>query len=399
MEYEENQLHREFLSVVGLNPWAGNNSASRTQMFGSHIGQRLVIEGASERRCMTGMEMEFGKYTLNVEMPEDGQIIKVIERYPYTPDASCIESNPQTVVIYENTDGVIGMINLPNYCSYHPYFGFEYKAQPGLETIKPRAFIPKGTVFLDTPSKTKDGGYMYGAEVNVAYMSHPAASEDGILISRDILNKFNIRTYETRVVEWGVKRIPLNMYGTPEKFKGFPDIGECVREDGLLMMFRTHDKATAAVDQSIYDLMEPDYVFDKAVYANGEGGRVVDIRVIHTDPGQAGSLSGMDEQINKYSLATRNFHRKIVDEYRRLQRERGDSLVITSEFQRMVVESLAIIDDNESRLSIIYRQSPLDEYRVEFVIEYVLTPDIGFKLTDTAGGDNHIRVINYRFSL
>jgi hypothetical protein len=57
-------------------------------------------------------------------------------------------------------------------------------------------------------------------------MTHPAIAEDGILISSDVLHKFAYKTYETRVVEWGAKKFPLNLYGTAFNFKAFPDIGE-----------------------------------------------------------------------------------------------------------------------------------------------------------------------------
>lgn len=38
-------------------------------------------------------------------------------------------------------------------------------------------------------------------------------SEDGILINPEVLKKFNIKPYETRVVEFDNKSFPLNLYG------------------------------------------------------------------------------------------------------------------------------------------------------------------------------------------
>ena len=73
------ELHREFLSVLGLNSFVGNVSSPRSQMFSSHIGQRLVINGATEKFIQSGMEQEFGKYTFSVKMPADANIIKIVE--------------------------------------------------------------------------------------------------------------------------------------------------------------------------------------------------------------------------------------------------------------------------------------------------------------------------------
>lgn len=378
-----NQLRSDLLNVCSLNPWMGHDSSSRVQMFSSHLAQKLVIKGASERRCQTGMEAEFGKYTFSVKMPVDGRIIKVVQRYPKTI-GNAISMNPQTVVIYEDEKTQeIGIINIPLFCSYHQYFGFEYVPKPAINKLIPGQFIAKDTVFMDSPAINDNGGYMYGTEVNMAFMSHPAVSEDGIMISEDALDKFKFKTYETRVVEWGSKRFPLNLYGTADNFKPFPEIGEYIRDDGILMMLRSFDKCLSPVEQSIYDLMEPDYIFDKGVYVAGGGGRIVDIRVHHEDSNNSPTPMGMEAEIEKYDVARKVFYSEIINEYKRLKKARGEALVITPEFNRLVVEALTATDSGENqRINKLYRHTPIDDYRVEFVIEYEVTPTVGFKLTD-----------------
>ena len=387
--YVPNQLRPDLMSVCALNPWPGHDSSSRIQMFASHLGQKLVIKGATERRCQTGLEAEFAKYTFSVKMPCDGRVIKVIHRYNKTVGKDSISMNPQTVVIYENEEtNEIGMINIPLYCSYHQYFGFEYKAKPELNKLVPGQFIAKDTIFMDSPAVTDDGGYMFGTEINMAFMSHPSVSEDGIMICEDALDKFKFKIYENRVIEWGSKRFPLNLYGTAEDFKPFPEIGEYIRDDGVLMILRNFDKGLAPVEQSIYDLMEPDFIFDKAMYVSGPGGKIVDIRVHHEDNVQSPTPMGMEMQIEKYDKARKSFYTEIISEYKRLKKARGDSLVLTPEFSRLIVEGLTATDTGENqRINKLYRHTPIDDYRVEFVIEYEVTPTIGFKLTDCHGSN------------
>ncbi|EKD89524.1 MAG: hypothetical protein ACD_33C00046G0005 [uncultured bacterium] len=389
-----NQLHRELMGVSGLNPWAGHDSSSRVQMFSSHLSQALVINGSSERRCQTGMEREYGKYTFSIKVPGDAEkqggieIIKIIERYPAKIGVDAIKFNPQTIVIYEDViTKEIGMLTIPKYCSYHQYFGFEYKAKPALSEIRIGAFIPAGTILMDTPSITDNGGYKYGTECNMAFMSHPSVSEDGIMISEDVLKRFSFKTYENRVVEWGNKRFPLNLYGTAENYKPFPDIGDRIRPDGILMCLRSYDKELSIVEQSVNALQTPDLIFDKLTYAGGEGGRIIDIRIQHsTRYNQSGLGANMDAQADKYDIARRYFYQEIVNEYQRLKRARGENLRISPEFHRLIVEALAVIDADPQHLMKLYRQTPLDDYRIEFVIEYDVTPTIGFKLTDCHGG-------------
>ena len=217
-------------------------------------------------------------------------------------------------------------------------------------------------------------------------MSHPAVSEDGVMISSDVLPKLRFKTYENRVVEWGSKRFPLNIYGDAENFKPFPEIGEYIRDDGVLMILRNFDKDLSPVEQSIYDLMEPDYIFDKAMYVSGPGGKIVDIKVHHEDSIQSPTPMGMEVEIDKYDRARKVFYHEIINEYKRLKKARGDSLVITPELNRLIVEALTATDTGENqRINKLYRHTPIDDYRVEFVIEYEIEPTIGYKITDIHG--------------
>ena len=211
---EPNELHADLVSNCAFNPWLQHDSSGRVYMTSSHLGQMLVINGSTERKCQTGIENEYGKYTFNVKMPVDGEIVDIIDRYTQTLGPDSINENPQTIVVYEDVaTKELGIINLVKYCSNHQYFGFKYKGKSGLDKIRIGAFIAKDTIFLDSPNISDDGGYKYGIELNMALMTHPAASEDGVLICKDVLPKLGFKTYENRVVEYGSKRFALNLYG------------------------------------------------------------------------------------------------------------------------------------------------------------------------------------------
>lgn len=397
---EPNQLHRALLSVLSLSPFKAHNSASRDQMFSSHIGQAIVINGATERNIQTGMEREYGKYTFNVKMPCDADIIRVIERYPSALDTSSIIHNPETLVIYEDAaTKQVGCLSLTDYFSHHSYFGFPYKRKAAVRKLRAGESIAKGTVLMDSPSVNDNGGYMPGAECNVAFMSHPGTSEDGIVISRDVLPRFGFKTYERRVVEWGSKAYPVNLYGDEHNYKPHPDIGDLVRADGALVSLRSYDENFAPVEQSMSATRQLESTFDTTTYA-APYGRVIDIKVWH-DPEStpASTPIGMDRQTEKYDLARRRWYQQILDEYKRLQKARGKTLSTTWEFHRLVVEAISVVGpgtpnvqkvNNESaasdKVTKLYRGNPLDDYRVEFVIEVDVIPTVGFKLTDTVGG-------------
>lgn len=383
------ELHRELLATNSLSPYVRHNSAARQQMFSAqHLSQILVIKNPTERYIQTGMEREYGKYTFSKKFNQDVEIIKVIERYPRTMDYNSIAFNPETIIIYEDAETKeVGMMNLTTFCSNHQYFGFDYKRKPGLDLVKQGASIPKDTILMDSPTLTDKGGYRYGREVNVALMTIPGVAEDGIVIADDMLDHFSIKTYEHRIVEFGGKRFPRNLYGTLEEYKPFPDIGDRIRSDGLLASLCRHDELTSVIEMSRRESMKPDMVFDKLIYAGGPGGRVIDIRVQH-DPhsNQPRCPEGMDKYLDKYERARRNCYQEVVDTYNRLLRQRGDFLNISKDLQRYLVEAIAVLDKNErEKIEKLYRLNPIDDWRLEFVIEYEIKPSVGFKFTDCSG--------------
>lgn len=391
-----NELHPEMVGIQALNFAARHNSASRSVMFGSHISQRLVIEGAEEKRIQTGIEQEFGKHTFSVKMPANGQIIKVIHRYPRGIDQDSLPYNPETIVIYENDETKeIDYISIPHYLSLHQFFGFKYDLKDAAQQLRPGAFIPKDTIFADSPGVSENGGYMYGTNMNVAFMSVPSVSEDGVMISKSALEKLKFRIYETRVVEFGAGQFPLNLYGTKDLYKPFPDINDFIRPDGVLMMLRNYDNDLMPVEMSIYDTMESDFSFDKGVYVRGGEGKIIDVKVTSNNNPIRQLPEGMCPQVERYSKALLKYHQEIVATEQQLRYERkkkfGEGkLKLSPRFHRLIVESLAMVNHNlakhKQNLNLLYRKAPIDEYRIEFVVEYVMTPTIGFKLTDIHGG-------------
>jgi hypothetical protein len=397
---QPNELSAKWLGAPGLNPFHIYDSSARIQMLSQHLGQMLVVKGSVPRQLQTGMERQYGKYTYKVEMPCDGKILDIIPRYEQTLGQDSIAHNPQTVAVYENDETKeIGIIQLVDYCSNHQYFGFRYKTTPDFDKIRINAFIPKGTVFLDSPSVTTDGDYAYGVQANIAFMTHPACSEDGVVIRRGFLPQLGFRTYETRVIEWGRKRFALNLYGDPAKgeYKPFPDIGDEIRPDGLLMALRDYDPAElAVVEQSVNACRQVDFIFDTTVYANGAGGRIIDVRINHDIADMNCAAVHMDKQPQKYDNARRRFYHRVLELYTSLRKQRGDALQITPEFHQLVVQAQSVMTEGgKQRVTKLYRKAPLDTYRVEFVIEYENTPNMGFKLTDLHGGKGVIcKVLN-----
>lgn len=380
----QNELHPELLGLSALNFGRRSVSAPRIQMMGSQLNQTLCIKDSTPRTTFTGYEQEFGKYTFNIKFEVDSLIIKVIKKYKQRLGEDSIDFNPLNVVVYENVKTKeIDILYIPTFHSFHSYLGFEYKPTEAVNQVSAGNYIPAGTIIMDSPSKKENGEYQYGIELNTALVTMPYVSEDGIGICRDVFDKLEIKTYETRTIEFGAKYYPINLLGDNNIYKAFPDIGEMLREDGLLIALRRYNTLMSPVEQSIYDLRKVDTAFDKLCYVDGPGGKVIDIKIHYNGYYDSQIPTEVISQCRKYYNATKSYHQEIIDLYNQLNHQRGKNLKISPAFHRLVTESIAILACEQQRIRQEFKQVPTDTWRIEFTIEYSKKPTYGWKLTDT----------------
>ncbi len=386
------ELKPQLLGLSSLSPFPGETSSARAQMWTSHMGQTLVVKGATPPRIMTGCEADYGNYTFKVRMPANATIVKVIQKYPKSAGYEAIEENPLTLVIYEDADTrQFGVAEVPLTSIRHQHFGFRYKATAAQQRIYQGSNIGKGTILSDSPNIDEYGNYNYGVEANVALMSVPGIIEDGVIVSEDFVKKISSKGYKTVVMECGKKRFPLNLYGKDsEDYKPFPDIGQVVNDEGLLFALREYNPILAPVLMSPKALRTPEHPHDVCCYAT-PGARVVDVKVLHDN--RRGQLSptpsGMEAQMEKYSKATSRMYKTLLETYHSLKRERkrqGRDIQITDQFQTLLQHALSDDPENsKERITRTYRNAPLDDWRVEITLEYDVVPGVGAKITGADG--------------
>jgi hypothetical protein len=362
-------------------------------MLNSHLSQCITTNTSSKKRILSGLENELGRFTIGVKAPVDMTVLKVLEVYPKSMGMDSIELNPEVVVIYEdNNTKEVNVLSIPRYISNHQYFGYPLKYKPAYNKISPGATFRAGEIFADSPAVDSDGDYNFGHTLNMAFMSHPGASDDGIVICEDVLDRLKFKVYEKRSIEFGGSYYPLNVYGDKDNYKPFPDIGEVVRGDGLLMALRSYDVSSYPSDIDIYSTMEVNHIFDKPIYCRDFGGRVIDIRVT-TDDVEC-TTTGMVNSLRKYSRGLYRYYTELVKTINDMKiahhKKTGSPLKIGDELHRLLIEAYAYIDadikkPSDKKLTKSYRTSVMDDYKIDFTIEYEIRPTLGFKLTTLVG--------------
>lgn len=396
-----NELYPQLISLSSLNPTKAHDSSPREVMFTGNLNQFLTISGSTPRRLQTGVERRFGETTPSIRFDCAAEIIRLIARYPRGIGQGAIRYNPSTIVLYENQETKeIGMLDVARFHCSHQHFGFEYKTTDVYENLLPGSCIEEGTIIADSPNVREDGQYMFGLETNVAYMSDNSVIEDGIKVSDAYLKRITPTGFGTRIISFGANHYPINLYGTEQQYKPFPDIGDHVRTDGLLFALREHDPLLSVVNMTPKALLTPDYIYDRKTYAEPDA-VIVDIKVErNTNPKIPRMPVGMDEQLYKYYNADTVFYKKILDEYYALLKERRGGLKLDPLFHGLVVEAIDrlgsdyVYKDKWSnmekldalKVNKLFRNAPLDEWRVVITYKYHSVPAEGFKLTDCHGG-------------
>lgn len=385
----KNDFRTELLGIAANQPFVIFNSPARQQMYtNSHLAQKLVTFGMSENFLSTDMAEVLAKATFNIMTTCSTRILKIVQRYPDNNIGDEIAINPETLVWYEDDNSKkVGLLTIPRYKSYHPYFGYDLVPQPAAALLTPTNTkpIPAGTVLFDSPGRSPSGRYMHGVMVNTAFMGHPGTAEDGLIVSRAILPAFRFKRYEKRTMEWGDKTFPLNLYGDDKVYKIFPDIGEFVRDDGLICGARDINRRLAPVDMSVNGTRRIDGTGDHLLYAKGKGGRVVDVIVTLNYEFETKGLADVNQQLLKYIKARKRFNVKMIEEYMRLYKSRP-GLEVTHELHSQILQCMKDEGYNGQKFFKVFKKVGLDQIRVDFVIEYEVEPNIGFKLTESHGG-------------
>lgn len=412
-----NELSAVHLGMAALNPFAMFDSSSRAQMASGHQAQHLVIFGLEEKLVQSGFERSMAKNTFSIKMPENGQILKIIPRYPPSHAAGTINYTPDSfigLVIYQNNEtNEIDCFEMTDHLSHHQYFGFKYQPKPGMAMLRQGAYIPKGTILADSPGVSENGVYMWGTNLETAFASIPGVSEDGIVVSESAVNKLRFNVFEKRRICVGREFFGLNIHGSKDNFKMMPDVGEDLRingrEDGLLMMLRRYVSELTPCLMGPYDLMEPDYTFDVPTYVRISNetmkdrlentkvysSRIIDIQVRCSNDVNRQLPEEMSGQLNRYRDNLLKYHEEILDTDRALRRDYkrkygDDKMPVSPNLQQILVDSLAMLSRTEDRtgaaLGLEHRMSSLDEYNIDFTIQFTMVPTVGFKVTDGHGG-------------
>ena len=384
------EIDEQLVSIHSINPFIPSASSSRAAMLSSHLSQMVTLNNGDEKIIQTGMEKQLGANTFSVKLENDARIINVVKLYGGI-DINSVNTTTELLIIYEDlVTGMLDYLKMPRYFSMHQYFGFEYKwNEDALGSLIKDAIIPAGTIFADSPAVTSNSGYKFGLNANVVLATIPEVAEDGMVISESFAKRLEYTTYETRSVEFGVDSFPLNLYGDKDMYKPFPEVGQQVNEDSVLIALRKYDTELAPALNSIYDVMEFDPVYDEAVYVKPDS-YIENIKVYNNKKFKKHIWNGTSDMTIKYAEGLKKYYAEVIDTYETLSRDhykryRNNNMRVSEKLNKLLLDAYAMVNPDNNKIEYTYKNEKMDLVRIEFTLKHVTRPTLGGKLTNLTG--------------
>ena len=367
-----------------LSPFLANISSQRGKMFIGNLSQAMVIHGNETARIQSGYETKYGKYCIDPAWREhDVQILDIIPKFAQISNEKGPIHNPSMTIIYkdvESPDGEIGYFTVPDYVMLHSKFGY-FTKKTNMHELRPDGFIPKDMKFVQAPNHDDDL-YNLGANANTVYMPLWGTTNDAFIISDEFAKKLEHTEIGQVTVQIGANYIPLNLYGDDNNYKSFPDIGETVRDDGIIFAMREHTADSLIADVTAESLRTPS-IHDET-YMAPAGAQIIDVNIF-INKGRFNEVKqiGTYSQFSKYQDSMNAYYNAIINAYNKYMRE---GYKISPQFASLVVQAKSRCYNGEYRDLVLYcKKEPID--LIYITITYASTHGVakGYKITSRDG--------------
>ena len=401
----ESEIDNRALGTAAFNFSASSTSSQRLHMDSSHLKQHLSLVDGDLKRFFTGIERNYGEEGHMVQFPTDCvRVIDVITKYsgivPRDMEA------PLTLIVYERGDNnQVDVLEVNSNYFQHQKFGFPLERTSAFKGVIRHKAFREGTIIARPPTITEEFDYKYGKELKIFLGSCKAGIEDGAWISDEAAYNMRTKAYGELEMVLSKKDIPLNINGTETNFKPIPDLGDFLRDDGLVMAWREFHRdfpmalynrtaltKHSQLDNLRYGEIPNELKFDKqsVFFKPNEGEeiivrpRVVDIEVIKGGNNKV-PITKAEEQLNRYWERSVRFYEQI-----RACDEELERLIpgyeLSPAWQRWCDSAQFYTNQPNGTRQEIFKREPLANWYVKIKFEYTFIPGIGSKFTNIHAG-------------
>lgn len=366
-----------------ISPFVAKNTSQRNTMMASNIYQALAVDGAEQPRIASGNEKQFMEYSFDpTKRKDDVTVFRTISRFQRLSRSS--NPNPRHSVIVIDSKGVADVIELSDYTKIHNGFGYMNTKAYGtmMACSEPGTIITKDTR-LQLPPTIRDGLYCMGVNANVCYTTTPMATEDAIKISDKFAEKITSTAISTIKIDLPDNCVPVNLYGSVDEPKLFPDIGEYVHDDGILMAIR--DKTVTNLPNLLPGMLQKVLYGDDKLVRVRAGARILDVQIhmAHRAFAANSKNPGIMDQIIKYQEMHYAYYKQLIAAYEELK---ADGYKISQNFADEVYSAMCTRKPQGGKaIQLVDKRRQIKNCTLEITYLTKRKCGVGFKIAGRAG--------------
>ena len=297
-----------------LVPLADHTSSQRLNMYTTGITQAIIPDGREMPLVFSGKEYNFMQYTFNATRLEQNAVtVATIPLYRTNTGSDPIKYCPMYVMVYYGEQDE-QMHSMYVYSYTQGTNGFGYDLEIDKKYFAPGTFIPKDTCISHSKAVI-DNRYCLGTNLNICYGTFKETVEDAFAISESAAKKLEATGYTTLLIRVPKNAVPLNLYGDLSTYKFLPELGDDIREDGIVCGFRRVDETTYITDMTDLALLKPQHEHDTLYYLPKPHARLINIRIDKNVNKKVKTPDYMFAQSFKYENEQIEYYKRILSVY------------------------------------------------------------------------------------
>lgn len=186
------------------------------------LGEKAITE--------TGYEIRFGDESSSIDKVDDNYVVVgKISKFSFSP-------NHDYVLILANKEKKkLIMKHRISYEYITESYGYLYN-NAYMDSLTINSWVPKDQIIQKSLAFDEYMNRKDGANLLTCYMSLDQNMEDSIILSDAAATKFTAPLVKKIQVMINENNIPLNIYGTEDRYKCIPDIGEDIKNSTLIAL-------------------------------------------------------------------------------------------------------------------------------------------------------------------
>ncbi|MDD3121891.1 MAG: hypothetical protein PHC62_00080 [Candidatus Izemoplasmatales bacterium] len=367
----------QILGKTLMQPFAANNSGSRKNMFCIQVEHSLPLLHSEVPFIQTGYENSFGDYSSSIiKAKSDYEVLGKVTKF------STRENHHYYLLIRDTNTNELGVIERVSYNHITETYGYLYN-NSAIDILKIGDTIQQDDIIRESEAFDEYGNRCDGVNLLTTYVAMEKNMEDGIVISESACKKLGSPLIKRVTVIFNDNDFPLNIHGSNEYYKAFPEIGEGI-ESGILCCIRRDNTDEALYTQS-WDNLQRIMTSDEKITV--EGDKIIDINIFTNNPETLKERSSY-EQLLKYYNEKRRFLEDFTSMVQTCMNQYGTSRM-SEDLQKLYFTSLKELDEKKYlRDNKVYTGTI-----VEFIVLENNYPHIGDKLSNRYGGKGVISEI------